>query len=414
MKVKNLSSFKLDDVLLCFYCMGYTVLSLLPAVKYSVSYVIAGSFCLVPVVLSFLKFPKLRTDIFIIAVLGIVCGLLTWLLDNGGIKETVNTAINFLRFFMPCLLLYSISKASTVSKWIVWIFAAIIMIYISYKTVSAIDTDDMIARLLANGGVDEELTEYRMDNIGGFGFCYAVGLTFPLWVSTLIDTKTRWVKIFAAVLIIITFIFVLKVQYMILLIMCIFTVMLAIMYRPGNAGKKLLGFIVLLAIIFLLPLVLRAITHLNIGTHISGKINNVASFLDGSVAAENTTSRVVKYKAAFSEFIRSPIFGAVGSKAAIKAHSTWLVLGCKMGLIGISSFAYMLFSGYKWTSFTLKNFGVSRIPFVVTFVTLIVLALVNPVDYSYEISFVVFLFVPLTMLLFGEKKEGKEDAELGA
>ena len=73
----------------------------------------------------------------------------------------------------------------------------------------------------------------------------------------------------------------------------------------------------------------------------------------------------------------------------------------------------MLFFGYKYTSFTLKNFGVSRIPFVVTFVTLIVLAFVNPVDYSYEISFVVFLFVPLTMLLFGEKKEGKENAELG-
>lgn len=414
MKVKNLSSFKLDNVLLCLFCMGYTVLSLLPAVKYSVSYVISGTYCLVPVALVFLKFPEWRTDIFVIGATGLFCGIIVYLLENGGLSEVVNIPINFLRFFMPCLLFFSLSKASTVSKWIVWVFAVLIMSFVAFQTFSAINTNDMVARLLANGGTDEELTKYRMDNIGGFGFCYAVGLTFPLWVSTVIDTKTRWVKIFAAVLIIVTFLFVLKVQYMILLIMCVFTVMLAIMYRPGNAGKKLLGFIVLLAIIFLLPLLLRAITHLNIGTHISGKINNVASFLDGSVAAENTTSRVVKYKAAFSEFIRSPIFGTVGSKAAIKAHSTWLVLGCKTGLIGILSFAYMLFSGYKCTSFTLKNFGVSRIPFVVTFVTLIVLALVNPVDYSYEISFVVFLFVPLTMLLFGEKKEGKKNAELGA
>lgn len=414
MKVKNLSSFKLDNVLLCLFCMGYTVLSLLPAVKYSVSYVIAGSFCLIPVALSFLKFPKLRTDIFIIAVLGIVCGLLTWLLDNGGLKETANIAINSLRFFMPCLLFFVLSRVPAVYKWVVWIIAAVIMIFVTVKTLDAIDTNDMIARLLAQGDTGERITTFRMENIGGFGFCYAVGLTFPLWISTIIDTKNKWVKGFAIVLAILTFWFVLKVQYMILLIMCVFTVLLAIILRPVNAFKKMFAVIFIVFLIMLMPLILRLITQLNIGQHIAGKIENVAAFLDGSVTADSTTSRVVKYKAAFSEFIRSPIFGTVSSKAAGKAHSTWLLLGCQTGLIGICSFAYMLFSGYKCTSLTLKEFGVSKIPFIVTFVTLIVLALVNPVDYSYEISFVVFLFVPLTMLLFSEKEEGEKNAELGA
>lgn len=405
---------RVDSFLLCLYCVGYLILTLLPMAKYSVSYIISGTYCLVPVALVFLKFPEWRTNIFVIGATGLFCGIIVYLLENGGLSEVVNIPINFLRFFMPCLLFFVLSRVPAVYKWVVWIIAAVIMIFVTVKTLDAIDTNDMIARLLAQGDTGEKITTFRMENIGGFGFCYAVGLTFPLWISTIIDTKNKWVKGFAIVLAILTFWFVLKVQYMILLIMCVFTVLLAIIFRPVNAFKKMFAVIFIVFLIMLMPLILRLITQLNIGQHIAGKIENVAAFLDGSVTAGSTTNRVNLYKDAFFEFLHSPVWGVAQSVQAPICHSTWLTLACTSGLFGIASFAYMISVVYKGVLKIMSEHNLNKIPFVVTFITLVVLAFFNPVNYAYEISLVVFLFVPLTMLLFGEKKEGKKNAELGA
>lgn len=413
MKLKSLTSIKTDDFIFCLYCMAYMALTVLPMIKYSVSYVIAGSFCLIPVALSFLKFPERRLGIFIIAVSGVVCGLFSWLLSNAELKEIANTTINYLRFFMPCLLLAVISKMSGKVRWVVWLFATLLLLFVAWKTLSAIDSNETVARILAAGYSDDKLDKYRMDNVGGFGFCYAAGFTFPLWISVVADNK-RWVKVFAVLLAIATFYFVLKAQYMILLILCVFAVLLAIMSHPGNALRKLFGLMLVLAVLISMPFILKALMRFDLGSQVSKKIGNIASFLDGSTAIQSVSSRIGKYTAAFNEFIRSPVWGTVSSQQAGICHSTWLRLGCTTGFFGIFSYIAVLTVSYQVVSGVFNKYRLIKAPFIITFITLIVLAFVNPVDYSYEISFVIFFFVPLTMLLFGKKKEGKENAELGA
>lgn len=414
-KTKEHKSFgaMVDEVLFCLYCVGYLVLTLLPAVKYSVSYIIAGSYCLVPVAMYFFKFPEYRDRIVFVLAAGAVCGLFTYLTENGAITDIINIPIDYLRYLLPCILFIHTFKVSPVSRWIIWSLAAVVIVYVAIKTSNAIDDDPMIARVLAFGSQEKQYTAYRMQNIGGFGFCYAVGLLFPLFVSVASGNRNIMLRIAAVAGAVVIFMFVLKVQYMILLILCILTIMLAIVYSPKNNYVKFFGCIAVILAVLFLPRILNGLGTLNLGAIISRRLNNTSKFLSGTASIDEATSRIGLYKAALAEFIKSPLWGQVRSVSAAESHSTLFGIGCTSGIIGISTYVYLLIANFKTIDAGLKEKKLKNTAFVISFVAFVVLAALNPVRYNYEISTAVFFLIPLTLSLFGIIKEEKADEKLG-
>lgn len=409
---KSLSSIT-DEILFCLYTIGYLILTLLPAIKYSVPYIFAGTYCLVPIAMYYLRFPEFRDTITFITLAGLICGLLTYLLDNGGANSIVNIPIDYLRYFLPCILFVNSFKVSDLSRKIIWTVAAIIMIFVTIKTSNALNDDPMIARILAIGDLEKKYADYRMQNVAGFGFCYAVGFIFPLCVSTVTETSNKIIKTLAVISAISIFLFVLKTQYMILLLLCVFTVILSVIYGQKNVFFKLIGCTFVVFFILALPKLLTVLNSFNLGNIIFGKISRTINFLNGSVAAEETTSRTELYKAALMEFLRSPLWGTLKSKSAAECHSTVFGIGCTTGIIGLSSYAYLLFANYNTVTFKLKQNGLVKTPFIIAFFAFVILAMFNPVEYTYEISVVVFLLIPITICLLYDKNKEKKDEKLG-
>ena len=202
------------------YLIAYLALGLLPAVKYSIPYIIAGSFAMLPMAIVSLKHKNYRMILIALATFGFFHGLLTYVTGNGVITELINEPVRYIRYFVPCLLFYIVSKMERKKQIVVWIIASVLIGFVIIKTLIALESDPMIARTLARGVSDSDLMVYRMDNIGGFGNCYAVCITFGLWVYLMFNSKL-WMRIVSVIMLVFIFYFTIQAQYMIMLLLCV-------------------------------------------------------------------------------------------------------------------------------------------------------------------------------------------------
>jgi len=394
------------NVFWAIYCFPYIMMTLLPSLKYSISYIVAGSFGLFAVLLIFFKRYDLRNRIGIIAILGTVVGILAFILGNAGANDIANTPINYLRFLLPSLLLLNVTGLKRKAQWLVWFFSALILFYVAYTTWRATAENPMIARLLASGSDDSVLTMYRLNNIGGFEICYAIGMTFSAWVALAFDCKKRIIKLIFVFLAIITFVFVISVQYMTLLLLCLLSVFVVLIKRPGNALSKIVFVVIAMVMFFSMSTILRWIAETGVESQIYSKLIHMADFFDGNSSITETTSRALLYKSAFLEFLSSPIWGVAQSRHAAVSHSTILGIACNTGIIGLMVYAFLIKSCYLVTKSILQEYNITLSTYYVTFISFVVLLFLNPIQYSYEISFVVFMFIPLTLILFYGYFEG--------
>ena len=98
------------------YLLLYLPLCLLPAVKYSVPYAIAGLFSMLPLMIVALRDIRYRTVLFFLVVFGLLQGSVVFLLDNAPITEIVNEPIRSVRYFVPCVLLDKVFNFSKKSR----------------------------------------------------------------------------------------------------------------------------------------------------------------------------------------------------------------------------------------------------------------------------------------------------------
>lgn len=386
------------------YVSLYLLLGLLPSVEYSVPYVIAGLFAMLPMIVASLRNGRYTMILLCLIGLGMIQGLIAAFLGNGAITEIVNEPIRSIRYFVPCVLFGRLSKESRGMQKYVWVFITAIILFVAITTLAAVETNPLIARILANGSLDAELTAYRMQNIGGFGICYAVALTYAAW--TYIAFHSRGTKkVIAIAAIIFEFVFAVQVQYMTMLLLCILAFLLVILFCSDNKLLKVLSVMIVIVSLAFLPFFLRWIAQMDVGAQIQSKLIHFAEALDGSRAFSQITSRVELYKDALLDFLSSPIWGTRNSVAAGTSHSTFLGIAAATGILGLASLIYGIVQCYKETARNLLGMDMNMTSFKISFAVFMVLAVVNPVHYIYEISIVMFLYVPLTLKLFLHEEE---------
>lgn len=382
------------------YLLMYLPLCLLPAVKYSVPYAIAGVFSMLPLLFVSLKNIQYRTILVFLVVFGMIQAVVVVLLGNAPVSEIVNEPIRSVRYFVPCVLLDRVFEFSKKGQKMIWFFTTALIVFVIFQTISALQNDPMVARILAQGSIeDEELMNYRYQNVGGFGNCYAICLTFAMWGYLMLHSS-KTMKIISCASMIFILYFSIQVQYMTMFLLCIVAFLIVILFSPSNLYAKMFGFVLVLFIVFSLSSILRWIASLDVDRTIYIKLTEFANTLDGVNTLNDTTSRANLYKDAFLAFLSNPIYGVNNS---VNSHSTILGIAASSGMVGLLAYLYGVKQMYTVTKTNFKKQNIDMRIFNIIFALFISLAVVNPIHYVYEISVVLLFYIPLTLNIFAEK-----------
>lgn len=84
------------------YILIYLPLCLLPAIKYSIPYVIAGVFSMLPLIIVSLNNMRYRTILVLLVALGIIQATFVVLHGNAPVTEIINEPIRSVRYFVSC------------------------------------------------------------------------------------------------------------------------------------------------------------------------------------------------------------------------------------------------------------------------------------------------------------------------
>ena len=387
------------------YILIYLPLCLLPAIKYSIPYVIAGVFSMLPLIIVSLNNMRYRTILVLLVALGIIQATFVVLHGNAPVTEIFNEPIRSVRYFVPCVLLDKVFDFGKKGQRFVWLFATALIVFVIVQTLSALENDPMVARILAQGSIeDEELMNYRFQNVGGFGNCYSLCLTFVVWVYFMFHSSKVMRLISVAVAVFILY-FTLQVQYMTMFLLCIVALLLVALYCSKNLYTRLLSIVFAVVALLFLSSILRWIASLGVESTIYTKLTEFADTLDGVNTLSDTTSRADLYKSAFNAFLSSPIFGVTNT---LNAHSTILGVLANSGIIGLFAYFYGFKQMHNVTTICLKEQNIDVKIFNITFALFLILALVNPVHYVYEISVVLLFYIPLTLNVFSKKAIQKQ------
>ena len=382
------------------YLLFYLPLCLLPAVKYSVPYVIAGSFAMLPLIIVTLSNTRYRTIFILLVALGALQGAIVALLGNAPMTEVVNEPIRSIRYFVPCVLLEKVFDLDKNKQKAIWIFTTLLIAVVIVRTLYALENDPMVARLLAQGTIeDETLMSYRFQNVGGFGNCYSLALTVAVWAYFMFK-QSKTIKILSTAVTIFIMYFALKVQYMTMLLLCIAAFLIVFLYCSKNKYAKICSVAVVVFILFFMSSILRWIASLGVDSTIYIKLTEFADTLDGVNSLGDTTSRTGLYKDALLAFLSSPIFGTTNNA---NAHSTILSIAASSGMIGLFAYFYGVKQMYSTTKINLQKQKIDVKIFNIVFSLFIALSVVNPIHYVYEISVVLLFYIPLTLNVLKNK-----------
>ena len=392
--------------------MVYIIISILPVLKYSVPYVVSGSVCLLYALFVFIKYEKYRLTIIFLVFLGVITGLVLFLNGSQAITGIINEPIRVIRCIIPCFILADVIKTNKNFKIFLWVFLTAIILYIAINTLVELAHNSMAARLLASGDTNEELTQYRMKNVAGFEFSYAIGLSFPVWVILFSKSKNLFLKIVSLVFAVFIAYYVVSAQYMILFLMCVVSLLVVILTGSRKFYVKLISVLIILILLLLASTIFRWAASLNIGEMMQKRFTYLAELFEGKIDIEDTTSRVGLYKNALKAFLGSPIIGVYNSYDAARSHSWLLSFAVSAGIIGVACLIAELVIYYKLHKKVFTDNRLSKRVRIITYVLFVVLAVLNSIQYAYEIFIVLFLYIPLTLNLFYKSDDAKLKGEV--
>lgn len=383
------------------YVMAITALLVLPRLKYSFTYVQVVLISLPLIVLAFIEGKKYRSLLAINVISLAIMFLFTFVFNFGGsVGNTVSAVISMYLYTLPLLICQYLLDTGDkqLMKWIS-VATCAMLVYIMLVTFKEFSVDPTIARKLAYGTYDDAYITYqRMKNVGGFGFCYCLGMFAPYLTSVIERTKGK-AKAFSLACLFILLVFSVYSQYTTLVLLAVASIFYVVLTQGKMSVKK----IIILVIMVVMIVSIRSIfwflaNNLSLST-LSSHFYDLYYILEG----EEDLDRWNMYKLNLRVFWHNPIVGADLTQSynewvTTHAHSTIFSKLSSGGLVGIGTFAG--FFGSAWYYLTKKNELRRLIP---VFLAYIILAVLNPV--APEISVTAFMIIPIIEYQFVNKEE---------
>ncbi len=240
------------------------------------------------------------------------------------------------------------------------------------------------------------IDRYYPYNIGGFGFVYSLVLLHPFFVFFL---RKRNRGAWAVLVSVISGLCVVEAEFT-TAILLFFVSCVAYLFPPEadrQVVKRRVRAVVLLVVVVLvfLPVFLNWVSQWSfIPEDASEKITDIANLLQGEEADNvDTELRQMAYSSSWKLFLKNPVFGtSLFSSEEGGGHSFFIDLLAKWGLVGLTVVGCLLYCFWKWFQVLSQKQTVGYIS-VLVLLMIIVLQILNPTFWSFELGFAVPLFL---------------------
>lgn len=322
----------------------------------------------------------------------------------------VGSQMNFrLGFILPFMTLWTlimplfaviaiIKRNNPVEQRFILVSTGICLLYVAIMTFRALDVDPLIMREMA-GSDDNAVLVARMQGVGGFGIAYSIGALFiSLWVIHKYIKHLTYLKFFNISIIIACGIMVVKSQYATLLFLTVFGIALYYIIEARTFTQRMTVVVVALITVYAAQTLIVWASQMIGGEVLQFKFQLIYNSLWGGEGAENISGdRSQLQIGAFDLFLRSPLYGepgVVNTEAYSESHSTLLSVMASSGIIGLISYLGVFYYSGKRMFLSVFD-SVSKKLYVPVATFYFALAWLNPIDFSFECSWMIFFVIPL-------------------
>lgn len=384
------------------YVIALTALLVLPSLKYSVTYMEITILSLPFLVLILLTGVNYRKSFFqVLAILAVMAFLHYTINSKGNISSVLNLVITLYLCVLPyfiCRFLLDLGDERLIKY--VLIAVSLIFAFVFMRTLVALFENPTIVRNLATGDVTDEYVMYmRMRNVGGYGFCYAMGILIPYLTSITCRTTGKQYFVSTALLVVI-FVFAFLTQYTTLLLLSTVFILYVLIKHGKTSARKIIA----IAIAFIIMLSFRSIVlYIAENTKLETLSWHFYDIYYSLSGGELESSRDDVYLEAIKLFLRNPIFGAdltsnYNAVVVGGAHSTFFGRLAEGGFVGF----LLTYSVIGTCIKSVKN-EIKSVYIAPSFLYLMVLSIFNPITMM-EIFVSAMLIVPLIEYLLINKE----------
>ncbi len=337
----------------------------------------------------------------------VVIGIFNLLHGQHNLVDLINELVRSLRFFLPVLwFAYFARYGNQKQRNIFLVFFACVCVFILINTMIALEENPMIARTLAQGkGSDNaQIRAYRLNNVAGFEFAYMSGVLTLCFAWLAQQSKKTWQKVCFILAAVVLFYYIVQTMYTTLLLLTSIGILILMFVNTKHTAARvalIVGFMVLLTVAeSLFGWLAKVFSEFPM---LAEKMKWFQNAFQGE-GVDALGSRPQKIWNALETWIKNPIWG---SKAK-DTHSTVFALLAGNGLIGITVWVLMMHFGYRIVIANLHRMGAPVWMFRIAYAYLVVLSVLNPTDYVFELPIVVFFVAPLISTFFASKVDGTE------
>lgn len=383
------------------YVMAITALLLLPRLKYSFTLVQIVVFSAPFILIALIDGKTVRKVFAINIILLFITFMSTWVFNFGGsISNTMNLVVPLYLYMLPLLICQYLIDLNdkTLMKWIT-VATCCILLYIMFVTFREFSVDPKIARRLAYGTNDDEyINSARKRNIGGFGFCYCIGMFAPYLTSIIARVKGKE-KVASLLCLIVLLVFSIYTQYTTLIFLSVISIFYVVLTQGKMSLKKIIALLLLAVIAVSFKSIMWYLAN-NIGL---STLSHHFMYIYNILGGEEDFNRWSMYKANIAMFLRNPIFGAdltnsYNNYLFTAVHSQIFGRLSGGGIVGFSTYAGFVASAWYYL---VKKSGMRYL--IPVFLVYIALAFLNPIQP--EIAIAVFMVIPLIEYQFINKEE---------
>jgi len=385
----------------------YTIITMcvyiLPALKIKVPYLLAGPLMLISLVIIAIKDDKMLRYASILLLISVYF-LLVNLIKNMSIADSLNDLIRNVRYFLPVMWgIYCLKNVGKKQQKTILICFLIISGFMLYKTLSALEKEPWIARMLAEDQAtsDAEVNQYRLENVGGYPFSYMIGavLLIIFWIS--LSSKNFWIKLLCFATTILCYYYIIQTMYTTLLLLVSVGIVIITIVKIKNPLLKCVPIILFALALLYLPVVLKYVSGLfDSDSLLTKKFMQMYNAITGE-GVEALGTRPELISKAIDNWLKSPIFGAINYTPS---HSTIIEYLQQGGIVGFVLNLFMVVFSWKACVNVLRKKSIEATLFNIILMYMMVLSFFNDIRTCYEITIAVFFITMIVSVLFCKKK----------
>lgn len=403
---KNKSLQERITTMFILYAMFTVIVYTLPMLKITLPYMLVALVLIASLVYLIYKNSRWFYYVLFLVLGSLVVGALGMLTGIYGIVDALNEIVRNVRFFTPVLWgCFVIRYCNNEHRKIILAIFGLLCAIIMFQTLNALQEVPDICRELAKSttNVSADRTSYRMRNVGGFDYCYMIGIVTIAFVWNAVNCESKKVRIISLAATVLGYYFIIQTMYT-LLLMLTFAGTIMVFYFTSKKlvvkGGLIIG--IILMFFFMEPFLkfLSELFSFNYG--LEEKFTNMylaVKFDD----ADMMGSRPEMLMAAFRDWVSSPIFG--GKHQNSNTHSFLMTVLSGNGIIGFGVWLGAFVYSWKMIRDYLKEEFKHTSLFDIVMVYVFLLAFFNPIGYVFEIVFAAFFIIPTWSMMVKHKNE---------